>query len=188
MALLFISSQAMSSSTQANIPEVGVPFACRQTFVVSQSHQMGTHQRWDTWAWDFDMPQGTPIVAARAGTVRAARGDSRMGGCYPQLSGDANYVVVSHGDLETQYVHLSAVVVKAGDQVREGDLIGYSGSTGFSCGPHLHFKVMRPQGAGWNYPSIQAVLRGNGDPSQGTIVSRECRPAATPGTVAMGGR
>ncbi|HSP80609.1 MAG TPA: M23 family metallopeptidase, partial [Myxococcaceae bacterium] len=107
------------------VPEVGVPFGCGRVFPVSQGHDTGSHLQRDTWAWDFRMPVGTPIVAAEDGEVRAARGDSRKGACDPRMARHANYVVVSHGGgLETQYLHFSAVVVRPGRKVRKGQLLG----------------------------------------------------------------
>lgn len=154
------------------LPEVGVPFACGASFPVSQGHATGSHLHYDTHAWDFRMPEGTPITAARDGVVRLARGDSRIGGCSPSMAAHTNYVVLQHdGDLETQYLHFSRVVVKPGDQVKAGELIGYSGNTGWSCGPHLHFKVAQRKGNGWNNPSRPALLAGFGDPVRGTLVS-----------------
>jgi murein DD-endopeptidase MepM/ murein hydrolase activator NlpD len=119
----------------------------------------------DTWAWDFRMPSGIPIVAAGDGTVRLARGDSGTGGCDPSFAAASNYVVIAHPNgFETQYLHLETVVVAAGDQVKEGDLLGYSGKTGWACGSHLHFKVARAEGAGWNNPSVPSRIKGYSDP------------------------
>jgi murein DD-endopeptidase MepM/ murein hydrolase activator NlpD len=154
------------------LPEFGIPFGCGRTFSLSQGHNAGTHVRRDAWAWDFEMPQGVPIVAAREGWVAKARGDSTVGGCHPLLAGSANFVVLDHGNgIETQYLHLSSVVVRPGEHVVEGQLLGYSGSTGFSCRPHLHFKVMRRETEGWNHFSVPATLRGVGDPMLGTRVA-----------------
>jgi len=135
------------------------------SFPVSQVHNVGSHVGNDTWAWDFRMPEGTPVVAALDGVVRLARGDSEEGGCDPAMARKANYVVIeSLGNVETQYLHFSAVSVAPGQHVRRGDLLGYSGKTGWACGAHLHFKVATPVSAGWNNPSVEARLQGYGDP------------------------
>src|SRR5215217_7218607 len=55
------------ASPLGDMPEVGVPFACGRIHTVSQGHDTGSHQHNDTYAWDFRMPEGTPIVAAREG-------------------------------------------------------------------------------------------------------------------------
>ncbi len=135
------------------------------SFPVSQVHNVGSHVGNDAWAWDFRMPEGTPVVAALDGVVRLARGDSDEGGCDPAMARKANYVVIeSQGNVETQYLHFSAVSVVPGQHVRRGDLLGYSGKTGWACGAHLHFKVATPVSAGWNNPSVEARLQGYGDP------------------------
>jgi murein DD-endopeptidase MepM/ murein hydrolase activator NlpD len=135
------------------------------SFPVSQVHNVGSHVGNDTWAWDFRMPEGTPVVAALDGVVRLARGDSDEGGCDPAMARKANYVVIeSEGGLELQYLHFSSVSVVAGQRVHRGDLLGYSGKTGWACGAHLHFKVATPVSAGWNNPSMEARLQGYGDP------------------------
>src|SRR3954469_16721043 len=147
------------------IPEARVPFGCGLAFPVSQAHDVGSHLQHDTWAWDFRMPEGTPVVSAYEGVVRLARGDSATGGCDPRYAPFANYVVVNHQNgLETQYLHFSKVVVRPGDHVKAGDLLGYSGKTGWACGAHLHFKVARADGPGWNNPSVHAQIFGYGDP------------------------
>jgi len=163
----------------ATLPEAGVPFGCGLTFPVSQAHQTGSHLQSDSWAWDFRMPEGTPVVAAREGVVRLARGDSSAGGCDARYAPLANYVVVDHGDgLETQYLHFRDVVVRPGDRVNAGDLLGFSGKTGWACGAHLHFKVARAAGPGWNNPSVPARIAGYGDPQVDAKVSAPaCRTA-----------
>ena len=146
-------------------PEVGIPFGCGMSFPVSQVHNVGSHVGNDTWAWDFRMPEGTPVVAALEGVVRLARGDSDEGGCDPAMARKANYVVIeSPGNIETQYLHFTSVSVVPGQHVHRGELLGYSGKTGWACGAHLHFKVATPVSAGWNNPSVEARLQGYGDP------------------------
>lgn len=170
--LVLASVPAVSPNTLSEVPEVGVPFACGRIHTVSQGHDTGSHKHNDTYAWDFRMSEGTPIVAAKDGVVRMARGDSTEGGCDEKYAPQANYVVISHADgLETQYLHFSAVVVTPGEQVKQGQLIGFSGATGWSCGPHLHFKVARQVGRGWNNPSIPARIVGYGDPVRDTRVA-----------------
>jgi hypothetical protein len=153
------------------------------SFPVSQVHNVGSHVGNDSWAWDFRMPEGTPVVAALDGVVRLARGDSTEGGCDPAMARKANYVVIeSDGGLETQYLHFTSVTVNAGQHVRRGDLLGYSGKTGWACGAHLHFKVATPTSGGWNNPSVEARLAGFGDPALESWVSSP--PCAAPLQVA----
>lgn len=83
---------------------------------------------------DFAAPRGTPVFAAGHGTVERA---SRYGGY-------GNYVRIKHSKgYKTAYAHLSRYGrgIKSGRRVRQGDIIGYVGSTGASTGPHLHYEV-----------------------------------------------
>ena len=81
---------------------------------------------------DLANDTGTPIYAARSGYVHAAGYGKNLG----------NYVTLNHGDgFKSQYLHMTHYVVKTGDWVNQGQLIGYMGSTGRSTGPHLHFSI-----------------------------------------------
>ena len=99
------------------------------------------------------MPIGTPIHAARAGIVIDFAEHQTRGGASREY---ANYLVTLHGDDTTgEYYHLrkNGVVVTQGEQVNVGQKIGYSGSTGFSSLPHLHFAVYRAKPFG-KYQSL----------------------------------
>jgi murein DD-endopeptidase MepM/ murein hydrolase activator NlpD len=96
-------------------------------------------------ALDFAMRVGTPIHAAREGYVYSFKDDSDEGGPLPKYTRKANYVIIMHRDGSFGcYWHLKkdGVVVKTGN-VKKGQLIGYSGYTGFVLQPHLHFAVKR---------------------------------------------
>lgn len=81
---------------------------------------------------------GTPVKAALAGTVRGVGDTGSVKGCYSY----GRWVLVEHGNgLDTLYAHLSHIGVSTGQSVGEGQLIGYSGQTGYATGPHLHFGV-----------------------------------------------
>jgi len=95
-------------------------------------------------ALDFAMPESTPIYAAREGTIYSYKDDSNEGGPFTKES-KANYIIIQHGDGSFGcYWHLkqNGVAVKKGF-VSKGQLIGYSGRTGFVLWPHLHFAVKR---------------------------------------------
>jgi murein DD-endopeptidase MepM/ murein hydrolase activator NlpD len=172
VSLLFGREPAVTAAEATPVLRVRVPFACGRAFEVSQAHNTGSHLNNDLYAWDFRMPEGVPIVAARGGVVRMARGESTIGGCDARLARHANYVVIDHGDgTEAQYLHFSSVTVEAGQKVNEGELIGYSGKTGWACGSHLHFKIARRVHNGWNNPSIPAEIEGFGDPDVRTVVA-----------------
>lgn len=95
------------------------------------------------YSLDFAMPEGTPVLAARAGTVLYLQDGFTEGGADPDLLEQANLVVVAHSDgTMASYGHLTAgIPVSVGDTVVEGDLLGSSGATGFVGQPHLHFHV-----------------------------------------------
>ena len=78
---------------------------------------------------------GAPILAATSGVVTFAGGD-------PCCSYGLYVVIVSPGGIETLYAHLSSINVVQGQQVAQGDVIGYGGCTGYCTGNHLHFEVI----------------------------------------------
>lgn len=96
-------------------------------------------------ALDFAMPVGTPVLAARGGVIYSFKDDSNEGGPFTGYKNKANFIIIKHDDGSFGcYWHLqkNGVVVKKGT-VAPGQLIGYSGSTGFVLRPHLHFSVKR---------------------------------------------
>jgi murein DD-endopeptidase MepM/ murein hydrolase activator NlpD len=129
-----------------------LPWTANTSYFVTQGHNGGSHTGHGAWAWDFGTPVGTPILAAHFGTVRLVKGDSTVGGCSSAFANNANYVIVDQGNgYESLYLHLSSVAVAAGQTVSRGDLVGHSGQTGWSCGPHLHFQVqLSPSNGGGN--------------------------------------
>jgi peptidoglycan DL-endopeptidase CwlO len=84
---------------------------------------------------DIAVPEGTPIRAALAGTVAFTEAEAESGGY-------GNYTCIDHGGgLSTCYAHQSAFGVSPGQRVAQGEVIGYSGCTGYCLGPHVHFEV-----------------------------------------------
>ena len=84
---------------------------------------------------DIAVPEGTPIRAAAAGTVALQQSEAESGGY-------GNYTCVDHGGgLSTCYAHQSSFAVSLGEIVSQGEVIGYTGCTGYCLGPHLHFEV-----------------------------------------------
>lgn len=87
---------------------------------------------------DFRASIGTPVRAALSGTVIGTGNTDAYKGCYSY----GKWVLVRHPNgLSTLYAHLSQVSVGNGDSVNTGSIIGLSGNTGYSTGPHLHFTV-----------------------------------------------
>jgi murein DD-endopeptidase MepM/ murein hydrolase activator NlpD len=83
---------------------------------------------------DYAAPQGTPVQAVASGTILSAgwNGD-----------GGRTIAVRHEGGYETRYLHLSGFVVRAGQRVAQGDVIGYVGATGLATGPHLDFRILQ---------------------------------------------
>jgi murein DD-endopeptidase MepM/ murein hydrolase activator NlpD len=134
-----------SSRTEPDVDHFyGVPFGgdvrreLTQGFGGAESHLGGMR-----YSLDFLMPEGTPIVAARGGIILYIQDGFTRGGTDPDLLEAANIVVVAHSDATmASYGHLRAgIPVSIGQRVREGDLLGSSGATGFAGRPHLHFHV-----------------------------------------------
>lgn len=109
-----------------------------QAFGGDDTHLEGMH-----YSLDFAMPEGTPVLAARGGTVVHVQDGFTEGGADPDLLERANIVVVAHVDgTMASYGHLApGVHVATGETVEVGDCLGRSGATGFADRPHLHFHV-----------------------------------------------
>jgi murein DD-endopeptidase MepM/ murein hydrolase activator NlpD len=118
-----------------------LPYAAGSAYTVTQSYcapPPGSHQ--GRFAYDFDLPMGTEVLAARAGEVVELRehwsDDDTRGG-------HENVVILRHGDNTLSlYIHMrhQGVLVEMGDYVPEGGLLGWSGSSGTGF-PHIHFQV-----------------------------------------------
>ncbi|GHV46956.1 hypothetical protein FACS1894204_09630 [Synergistales bacterium] len=95
---------------------------------------MGPGGRWIMHeGLDIPVPSGTPVQAAMDGVVAEAR----------VYNGYGNTVIVSHANgVRTLYAHCSEILVKKGQEVESGQMIAYSGNTGRSTTPHVHFGVM----------------------------------------------
>lgn len=83
---------------------------------------------------DIGVPVGTPITATMDGRIVHAGWNNQ---------GYGNLVIVENGDYKTYYAHLSSIPVSIGDTVNAGAMIGLSGNTGNSTGPHLHYEIRR---------------------------------------------
>jgi murein DD-endopeptidase MepM/ murein hydrolase activator NlpD len=176
--IMFLSVALLSAC--ADVDGHMLPWSGGDSRVVTQGHGYGSHVGLGEWAWDFDVPEGTPVLASRDGIVGSVRGDSVAGGCHSFYANQANYVVVDHGDgTESLYLHLAAAGVYVGQPVTRGQVIGLGGDTGWSCGPHLHFQV-QGVGAAWFGQSTKSYFHDSGipmDPSAGDIVTSRNEPA-----------
>lgn len=127
------------------------PLAPGGRFQVSQGFggEFSHHDPQNQYAVDIMMPVGTPVHAARAGIVLEVEDDFYASGMQQAFAGKANSIWILHEDGSMAvYAHLALeqAQVYPGLQVKAGDLIAYSGNTGFSSGPHLHFAVQVNRG------------------------------------------
>ncbi|MCK5325165.1 MAG: M23 family metallopeptidase [Woeseiaceae bacterium] len=124
-----------------------LPYASGRSYRVLQGYgSRFSHTGLEAYAIDFDMREGTPVHAARAGVVARVE-ESHSIGCWRDGCGRyANYIVILHNDGTTgEYYHLrhEGALVNVGDSVARGQKIGLSGNTGHTTMPHLHFAVYR---------------------------------------------
>ena len=127
-----VQSQPRLRRANAVVAAAGYRWPMSNFTVTNYFGRRGAFQRFHTGI-DLAAPVGTPVYAARAGQVSIA-GWSRFG--------YGLHVIIDHGEShETLYAHMSRIVVRPGQWVDRGKLIGYVGSTGWSTGPHLHFEL-----------------------------------------------
>ena len=124
-----------------------LPFAKGSTVRVSQGYNGGlSHRGLSAYAIDFPLPIGTPIYAAREGDIVGIDVSNNLGGASTEYRPYMNYINIRHSDGTLgNYYHLKQAgsVVKIGEKVKKGQLIGYSGNTGYTTAPHLHFSVSK---------------------------------------------
>jgi murein DD-endopeptidase MepM/ murein hydrolase activator NlpD len=168
------------------VPAYRLPWASGVTHTVMQGNYVpqimggcasgcGTHND-DAmrFALDFDLPEGTQVLAARGGTVALMNGNWRSDHCgginaaesgtfiSEYIGNQANFVEIAHGDgTSALYLHLSEVApaiqrkAVTGEPVLQGELLGLSGKTGYTqCVPHLHFQVENSVRADWFTTSL----------------------------------
>lgn len=120
-----------------------LPWTTGETYKVGQGNcTTGSHnsQSLNQFAYDFLMPIGTTIRAARSGTVNYVE----EGYSDDDHNTNGNLVAISHSDGSlAMYGHLTTLgaLVEVGQQINQGDVIAMSGNSGNSSGPHLHFEV-----------------------------------------------
>ena len=155
IVVLFLACSDDNGTQEEEVPTCGpypdqefsnyiLPYEVGTTFLVSQgncsppgrSHLRGTSEQ---YSYDFEMPIGTPIVASNTGTVTRIVENFEENNGTP---GQENRIEITHGDgTVTVYIHLTkdGADVSVGQKVLKGKVIGRSGNTGNSTGPHLHF-------------------------------------------------
>jgi murein DD-endopeptidase MepM/ murein hydrolase activator NlpD len=113
-------------------------------FVAQGNRSFTSHRDNHEHAWDFVMPNGTPVLAARAGRVQEVK--DQFGG----IGFDSNVIVLEHdGGLRSLYAHIQrgGALVKVGELVKQGQPIALSGMVGQTIFPHVHFLVRNQSGA-----------------------------------------
>ena len=126
------SSSSSSGATNTGGWLYPLPYQCQ----ITDSYGYRIHPLTGKYSWhngvDFAAAAGTAILATKSGTVTTA--------AYAKAWG--YYVVINHGDgYSSLYAHQPSLSVSVGDDVTQGQTIGYVGSTGYSTGPHLHFTI-----------------------------------------------
>ena len=135
----------------------GTKYTLEQGFGGAYSH----NDEQNRFALDFGVPEGTPVVAARGGIVMQVEEDFRAHGTDARYGDRANYVRVLHEDGSMAlYAHLApaSMLRRPGDRIVVGQLVGKSGNTGLSTGPHLHFAVQH--NAGMKLESMPFAVEG----------------------------
>ncbi|HLY65620.1 MAG TPA: M23 family metallopeptidase [Chloroflexota bacterium] len=138
-----------------------LPYPAGMSFTMCQGNNQGSHTEHGQYAWDFCMPIGTPVTASRGGTIKWIRQDFTEHGQGPAFADKNNYVVVDHGDgTSAMYMHLmhNGVRVQLGQHVDTGQLLAYSGNTGWTGGPHTHFMVMQSSDYDWYAQSLPVAF------------------------------
>lgn len=131
-----------------------LPFAVGEEYYLSQSYCFSEGGHSNQLSYDFDMPIGVQVLATRAGVVKEKREDSPDTGLG---YGEHNYIFLQHEDGTVGfYAHLmmDGVEVDVGDEINVGDFIAWSGNSGLTGKPHLHFGVYQswPPHEGYDVP------------------------------------
>ena len=128
-----------------------LPYEEGKTFRVIQGY-FGRYTHKERAALDFNMKRGTKITAAREGIVARVKEDGLRGGLKKKFRPQGNNIVIQHADgSRAGYWHLqhNGALVNVGDTVKQGQVIGLSGKTGYAMVPHLHFLVWKTRNGQW---------------------------------------
>jgi hypothetical protein len=193
IAVLGMASVTVASATKASAQNY-LPYPADKSYPVTQTWNGSTSHTdfYNKYAVDFGMSVNQPVVAVAPGRViHAWSGGSNLPrGCNRAYINNANYVVIDHGNNNSSiYVHLNTVSVAIGQAVTQGQQIGLSGDTGWTCnwngtgtGPHLHFSFQKTNlsRAFWESISGGFVETNNKQPTQGVSYTSQNRgiPAA----------
>lgn len=170
-AQLSIASAPVTQIVRVGTRECNSTYACKlaesdmfTSLVGGMAFPLGKSWPWTTYsgeashdagAMDLPAAQGSPIYSVSDGVVASSGWESGGGG---------NVAVITHSDgNSTAYAHMvEAPIVKTGDKVKAGELIGFVGSTGNSTGPHLHFEVRKGSPKWGEWIPAYSYLEANG--------------------------
>ncbi|MEO0490341.1 MAG: M23 family metallopeptidase, partial [Cyanobacteria bacterium J06659_2] len=135
----FLSLRVLRRSVEEFIFPLSIPATITSLFGW-RNHPIFQERRFHDGV-DLAAPEGTPVLASKNGEVIAAE----------YLGGYGLTVMLRHenGTQETRYPHLSQILVRPGEQIKQGEVVGLVGSTGNSTGPHLHFELRELTDQGW---------------------------------------
>jgi murein DD-endopeptidase MepM/ murein hydrolase activator NlpD len=125
-----------------------LPYAEGSRFLLIQAYNSSFSHK-NELSLDFKMRKGSKICAAREGIVTAIKEDSDEGGLKDEYYNKGNHIIITHEDGSiAMYWHLQkdGVIINIGDTVIKGQHIGFSGNTGYTAFPHLHFQVQNKDG------------------------------------------
>lgn len=164
-------SWPFSPDYMANCPTfnraLGNQYCITQLFGNTTFAQSGAYRGRGHNGIDFRAPVGTAVRSTLSGSVTAVGNTDAFRGCYSY----GKWILVKHPNgLTTLYAHLSHIDVRQGESVRVGQIVGYSGNTGYSTGPHLHLSVFASEGV--------QVIRMSDVPGRNR--STPCDPATIP--------
>ena len=178
----------MDEATFGTFDGYRLPLECGTTVRISQGNNTTfSHQGLSAYAFDFSIAVGTSLHAMADGVVNFVQAETMPGEpCYdgggPECVAAANIVKLRHADgTVTSYAHLSTVPVSLGQSVRAGTVVGLSGSSGWSTGPHAHVAREDPVCGSGGCPSIPLVfldVEGDGVPETGDNVTSGNCPAS----------
>ena len=140
--VLFTGPRNLDAYPDATTSPYKLPWPAGVTYLCCQSNRgIVSHRGWEEFAYDFSMPVGSDVCAARAGMVTLIEVSHDGHG----NSAPNNFIAIDHGDLTAAwYLHLKkdGSYVQVGQHVAQGERIAASGHVGISLIPHLHFHVV----------------------------------------------
>lgn len=151
-----------------------LPYSRGKMFKVIQGYN-GTLSHQNQNALDFDLPDGTDILAAREGIVVDVKQNSNTYCPDRVCANQGNYIRIIHPDgTMAKYYHIqyNGAKVKQGDKVEKGQAIALSGNTGWSTGPHLHFECYVLDDKG-KEKTIKTLFRTGNNAEKGKYLSQE---------------